>query len=96
MKQAWIRWAGGIETRDDGYTIYHDPRWAMVRYPDGRLEKHATAEIAKRFIEAMDKLKQVESTAKDVIQGIDDAMVKTFEMVPEVILWENTMKGGDR
>lgn len=50
MKLAWIQWAGGIETRDDGFTIYHDPRWAMVRHPDGRLERHVTIEIAKRFI----------------------------------------------
>ena len=33
MKLAWIKWAGGIETRDDGYTIYHDLRFATLRSP---------------------------------------------------------------
>ncbi len=51
MKLLWVKWAGGIETRDDGYTIYHDPRFAMLRHPDGRLEKFATAEDAKRSVE---------------------------------------------
>lgn len=51
MRQAWIKWAGGIETRDDGFTIYHDPRYALLRYPDGRLEKYLTAEAAKRSVD---------------------------------------------
>lgn len=51
MKQAWIRWSGGVETRDDGFTIYHDPRFALLRFPDGKLEKHITAEAAKRSVE---------------------------------------------
>lgn len=51
MKKAWIKWAGGIETRDDGFTIYHDPRFALLRYPDGKLEKYTTAENAKRAVE---------------------------------------------
>jgi hypothetical protein len=51
MKQAWIRWAGGIETRDDGYTIYHDLRFALLRSPDGSLEKFITSEEAKREVE---------------------------------------------
>lgn len=51
MKLAWIKWAGGDETRDDGYTIYHDPRYALLRSPDGTLEKFITAEEAKREVE---------------------------------------------
>lgn len=51
MEMAWIKWAEGIETRDDGFTIYHDPRFALLRYPDGKLEKYITAEVAKRSIE---------------------------------------------
>ena len=51
MKLAWIRWADGIETRNDGFTIYHDPRFAILRRPDGSLEKFSTAEIAKRAVE---------------------------------------------
>lgn len=48
MKLLWIRWAGGIETRDDGWTIYHDPRWAMLRHPDGSLSKYRTPNEARR------------------------------------------------
>ena len=44
----WIKWAGGIETREDGWTIYHDTRWAMLRHPDGTLTKHRTPQDAKR------------------------------------------------
>jgi hypothetical protein len=51
MKMIWIKWCGGIETRDDGYTIYHDPRWAILRCPDGTLQKYPTAEAAKRAVE---------------------------------------------
>lgn len=50
MKLLWIKWAGGIETHDDGYTIYHDFRFAILRHPDGRLEKFVTAEDAKRSV----------------------------------------------
>jgi hypothetical protein len=51
MKLAWIKWAGGIETRDDGFMIYHDPRFALLRSPDGTLMKFRTAEEAKREAE---------------------------------------------
>lgn len=56
MKLAWIRWAGGIETRDDGYVIYHDPRFVMLRRPGSEtLEKFRTSEDAKRSIDAYEK-----------------------------------------
>jgi len=52
MKLAWIKWAGGIETRDDGYVIYHDPRFAMLKRPGSdKLEKFRTAELAKKAVE---------------------------------------------
>jgi hypothetical protein len=44
----WIRWQGGIEIRNDGFTIYHDPRFVMLRTPDGRLKKFRTPTEAKR------------------------------------------------
>lgn len=55
MKKLWVRWYGGLETRDDGFTIYHDPRFAMLRYPDGRMEKHPTPEAAKRAVAKEDE-----------------------------------------
>jgi len=52
MKKIWVRWAGGIETRDDGYTIYHNPGFAMLSYPEkGKIEKFPTAEAAKREVD---------------------------------------------
>lgn len=51
---------------------------------------------SRPFDPILEKLGRIESTAKGIVQGIDDAMARTFEMVPEVILWENTVKGGDR
>jgi len=60
MKLIWVRWAGGDETRDDGFTIYHDPRFATLRFPDGKLQKFRTAEQAKKAVEeiAPDKISQ--------------------------------------
>jgi len=52
MKLLWVKWAGGIETRGDGYTIYHDLRFAMLKHPDGRLEKFNTVEDAKRSVKS--------------------------------------------
>jgi hypothetical protein len=48
MKLTWIQWTGGIETRDDGYTIYKDIRFVMLKHPNGRLQKFRTAGQAKR------------------------------------------------
>ena len=57
MKLLWIRWAGGIETRDDGYTIYHNPGYALLRRPGSdKLEKFITVEDAKRAVEEKEKL----------------------------------------
>jgi hypothetical protein len=50
MNMIWIKWAGGIETRDDGFTIYHDLRFAILRYPDGTMKRFRTAEDAKRSV----------------------------------------------
>ena len=50
-KTLWIRWAGGIETRDDGYTIYHNIGFCMMRFPDGRLEKFITPNEAKKVVD---------------------------------------------
>jgi (2Fe-2S) ferredoxin len=54
MKLTWIRWAESIETRDDGFTIYHDLRFVLLRYPDGKLEKYITTEAAKRFVDSLE------------------------------------------
>ena len=51
MKLAWIKWADGTLTRDDGYTIYVDYRWAILKTPAGEKIKFRTAEEAKRSIE---------------------------------------------
>ena len=53
MKLLWIAWAGGIETRDDGWTIYRDVRWAILRSPDGQISKHRTAGEAKKTAEGV-------------------------------------------
>ena len=50
MKQTWVRWAGGIITRDDGWTLYVDPRWCIAISPAGERTKHRTMEDAKRFV----------------------------------------------
>jgi hypothetical protein len=50
MELLWIKWAGGIETRDDGYTIYHDIRFAMLRSPNGVMQKFRSVEDAKRSV----------------------------------------------
>lgn len=36
---SWVKWAGEVETNDLGYTIYRDYRHAILRYPDGKMEK---------------------------------------------------------
>ena len=51
MKLIWIRWAGGIHTRDDGWKIYGDPRWAILHSPSGDRTKFRTVEDAKRYVE---------------------------------------------
>lgn len=44
----WTKWAGGIYTRSDGYTIYQDFRWAMLVHESGAREKFRTVEAAKK------------------------------------------------
>lgn len=48
MKLKWIEWAGGILTRDDGYTIYKDLRFAMLREPSGTVTRCRDVNDAKR------------------------------------------------
>ena len=55
MTLAWIRYAGGIEKRDDGWTIYHDPRYTQLRSPEGVLTKYRTETEAKRAADLKDK-----------------------------------------
>jgi hypothetical protein len=55
MRLIWVKWEDGTETRDDGIAIYHDRRFAMLRFPDGRLEKYPTAEVAKRALEEIER-----------------------------------------
>ncbi len=47
MKLLWIKWSGDDETRDDGFTIYRDTRWTILKHPDGHLTKHSTPTEAK-------------------------------------------------
>lgn len=47
MKLAWVEWAGGILTRDDGYRIYKDLRWAILVRPNGERVKCRTVNEAK-------------------------------------------------
>src|SRR4030042_930076 len=50
-KLAWIKWAGGIETRDDGYTIYHNIGFVILCGPGIDVPtKCRSAEEAKRMI----------------------------------------------
>ena len=51
MKLAWVKWSGGIETRDDGYVLYHNLKSAILRSPDGKLENFITIEAAKREVD---------------------------------------------
>lgn len=44
----WIVWSGGIETRDDGWVIYHNVGFSMLKHPNGALTKHRTPQEAKR------------------------------------------------
>lgn len=53
MILAWIKWAGGIETRDDGWTVYHDPRFCLLRSPQGVLTKHHTITEAKKHADGV-------------------------------------------
>lgn len=48
MKLLWIKWANGIETRDDGFAIYHDVRFTMLKQPDGKVKKFQTVTEAKK------------------------------------------------
>ena len=49
MKLAWIRWQGGIETRDDGFKIYPAGLRVLLVFPDKKRVFFETRELAKRF-----------------------------------------------
>lgn len=49
----WIRFADGIEMRDDGYTIYQDYRFYILRNPSGVLRKFRTITEAKKFADGL-------------------------------------------
>lgn len=67
MKLAWIKWAGGIETRDDGYVVYHNLKAAILRSPNGKLENFITVEAAKREVDlrVSEKTKGLEVDRQD-------------------------------
>ena len=51
MQPKWIRWSGGVETRDDGWVIYHDLRWTILKHPNEKLTKHQTPTEAKKVVD---------------------------------------------
>lgn len=46
----------------------------------------------KKLDEIVHKLDGMVKTAEGIAEGLGQAMIQTFELVPELILWENTRR----
>ena len=62
MKPKWILFQNGIEMLNgkypgDGYTIYHDIGFVILRKPDKTLEKFRSTEQAKRYVDELETIR---------------------------------------